>query len=89
MTMEHTDRLAAMLDRMRSGEVVKAYQLAAVGGVSLRSVYRSIAILRGQGHRIAGEAGVGYLLRDKYDAGRQDVPELRQEVDGGGDAAAY
>ena len=35
-------------------------------GVSLRTLYRDIATLRGQGARVEGEPGIGYLLRPGF-----------------------
>lgn len=41
---------------------VSAERLAAELDVSVRSIYRDIVTLRGQGATIAGEAGMGYVL---------------------------
>jgi predicted DNA-binding transcriptional regulator YafY len=41
-------------------------RLAEELGVSLRSLYRDIGALRGQGADIEGEAGVGYILRPGF-----------------------
>ena len=40
--------------------------LAAELGISLRSLYRDIATLQGQGAEISGEAGIGYVLRPGF-----------------------
>jgi len=48
---------------LKGGSVLKAAELSAAVGVSVRSIYRSIVTLREKGHRIDGEAGVGYMLR--------------------------
>jgi len=45
---------------------VSGAELAAALGVSLRTLYRDIASLRGQGARIEGEPGVGYVLRPGF-----------------------
>lgn len=48
---------------MPVGEVITARALCSKTGMSLRNLYRSIAILRKEGQRIAGQAGVGYMRR--------------------------
>jgi len=45
---------------------VSAEALAAELDVSVRSIYRDVQTLRGQGASIEGEAGVGYLLRPGF-----------------------
>ena len=61
--MSRAERLLALMQRLRrhrqpvSGEV-----LADELQVSLRTLYRDIASLKGQGARIDGEPGVGYRL---------------------------
>lgn len=45
---------------------VPAHTLARELDVSLRSVYRDIATLRGQGAAIEGEAGLGYVLEPGF-----------------------
>jgi predicted DNA-binding transcriptional regulator YafY len=45
---------------------VTAEHLARALDVSVRSLYRDIATLRGQGAAIEGEAGVGYVLRPGF-----------------------
>lgn len=45
---------------------VNGQALAGELGVSLRTLYRDIATLQGQGAHIAGEPGVGYLLRPGF-----------------------
>jgi predicted DNA-binding transcriptional regulator YafY len=57
-------RLVQLLRRHRAP--VGAARLAAELGVSVRSIYRDIETLREQGADIAGEAGVGYLLRPGF-----------------------
>lgn len=60
-------RAARLLDLMqalrRRRRPVSAATLAQELGVSLRTVYRDIATLAAQGAPIAGEAGIGYVLR--------------------------
>ena len=56
--------LVQVLRRYRTP--VAAHVLAAELGVSVRSVYRDIDTLRGQGAAIEGEAGVGYRLQPGF-----------------------
>ncbi len=60
-------RLLQMLDALRQRRgPVRGAQLAGQLGVSLRTVYRDIDVLRGQGAQIDGDAGVGYRLRPGF-----------------------
>lgn len=54
---------AAVLDVLRDGKLVTAAQIAKRIGVSERSVHRYMDLLRADGHSIAADAGVGYILR--------------------------
>lgn len=45
---------------------VSGQQLALELGVSLRTIYRDIATLQGQGASIEGEPGLGYILRPGF-----------------------
>lgn len=57
-------RLLSLLDELRRRRSpVAGRELAATLGVSLRTLYRDIATLRGQGAGIEGDPGVGYVLR--------------------------
>lgn len=63
-------RAARLLDlvqalRRRRAPIAGAV-LAAELGVSLRTLYRDVATLQGQGAAIEGEAGVGYVLRSGF-----------------------
>jgi len=61
------ERLLELLQALRGHRrPVAASTLAETFGVSLRTVYRDIQSLRAQGADIAGEAGVGYLLRPGF-----------------------
>lgn len=64
--MRRADRLFELLQLLRGGRLRTAEQLARALDVSVRTVYRDIADLQGQGVPIDGERGVGYLLRDAY-----------------------
>lgn len=60
-------RLLRMLDELRQRRgAVRGAQLAERLGVSLRTVYRDIEVLRSQGAEIDGDAGVGYRLRPGF-----------------------
>ncbi len=61
------ERLLELLQALRGRRVpIAAATLAETLGVSLRTLYRDIQALRAQGADIAGEAGVGYLLRPGF-----------------------
>lgn len=60
-------RLLQLLDELRRRrQPVPGARLAEGLGVSLRTLYRDIDALRGQGADIAGDPGVGYQLRPGF-----------------------
>ena len=60
-------RLLTLLDELRRRrKPVQGAVLAELLGVSLRTLYRDIEALRGQGADIAGDPGVGYQLRPGF-----------------------
>jgi predicted DNA-binding transcriptional regulator YafY len=62
--MSRASRLLDLLQVLRRHRrPVAGSVLAQELGISLRSLYRDIATLRGQGADIAGEGGVGYVLK--------------------------
>jgi len=62
--MARISRLLDLLQLLRQHKYpVKGIDLAAQLGVSLRTFYRDIRTLQGQGAPIEGEAGMGYILR--------------------------
>lgn len=62
--MSRTERLLALMQQLRTGRRPRqAHELAQALGVSLRTLYRDIDLLRTQGADIRGEAGVGYVLK--------------------------
>lgn len=62
--MSRTERLLALMQQLRTGRRPRqAHELAHALGVSLRTLYRDIDLLRTQGADIRGEAGVGYVLK--------------------------
>jgi predicted DNA-binding transcriptional regulator YafY len=65
--MSRAERLLALMQVLRRHrEPVGGAALAQELGVSLRTLYRDIASLQAQGAAIAGEAGVGYVLRPGF-----------------------
>lgn len=64
---QRATRLLHLLDELRRRRrPVRGEDLAARLGVSLRTLYRDIAVLRGQGACIDGDPGVGYRLRSGF-----------------------
>ena len=60
-------RLLQLLDELhRRRKPVPGARLADLLGVSLRTLYRDIDALRGQGADIAGDPGIGYQMRAGY-----------------------
>jgi predicted DNA-binding transcriptional regulator YafY len=73
LTREHrrhlsrSERLLALLQALRRRRrPVSGRVLADELGVSLRTLYRDIASLQGQGAEIEGEAGLGYVLKPGF-----------------------
>jgi predicted DNA-binding transcriptional regulator YafY len=65
--MSRAHRLLGLLQELRARRrPVTAEALAAALGVSVRTLYRDINVLRAQGARIEGEAGFGYVLRPGF-----------------------
>jgi predicted DNA-binding transcriptional regulator YafY len=65
--MSRAERLLALMQLLRRRrEPASGTVLAQELGVSLRTLYRDIASLQAQGAAIAGEAGVGYVLRPGF-----------------------
>ena len=65
--MSRSERLLHLIEALRRyRRPVTAAALADELGVSVRSIYRDIATLQGQGATIEGEAGVGYVLKPGY-----------------------
>ena len=62
--MRRTDRLFELVQTLRDGRLHRAADLAeAMGGVSVRTIWRDMATLIASGMPIEGERGVGYILR--------------------------
>lgn len=66
MTTRGTRLLHLLDDLRRRRRPVSGARLAEQLGISLRTLYRDIDALRGQGADIVGDPGVGYLLRDGF-----------------------
>lgn len=65
--MTKSERLLALLQVLRSRRhPVSGASLAAELRISLRTLYRDIAVLQAQGACIHGEPGLGYVLRPGY-----------------------
>jgi predicted DNA-binding transcriptional regulator YafY len=65
--VSRADRLLRLLQLLRRHrDPVSAATLATELGTSIRSIYRDVQTLRGQGAAIDGEAGIGYLLRPGF-----------------------
>ena len=77
LPMRRADRLFLIIHALRGRRTaLRARQLAATLGVSLRTVYRDVADLQLSGVPIEGEAGVGYVLRKG-----SDIPPLMFSAD--------
>jgi predicted DNA-binding transcriptional regulator YafY len=62
-----SERLLELIQALRRHRTpVSGAVLAEELGVSLRTIYRDIQTLIGQGATIDGEAGVGYVLRPGF-----------------------
>jgi predicted DNA-binding transcriptional regulator YafY len=65
--MTRSERLLTLLQTLRRHRYpVGGTALAQELGISIRTLYRDIATLQAQGADIAGEAGVGYILRPGF-----------------------
>ncbi|MFI4919296.1 MAG: helix-turn-helix transcriptional regulator [Legionellales bacterium] len=65
--MSRTQRLFELIQILRQHRYpISGQQLAATLDVSLRTVYRDIVTLQGQGATIEGEPGLGYVLRPGF-----------------------
>lgn len=65
--MSRSERLLDLIQCLRRRRrPVSGHVLAAELGISIRTLYRDIATLQGQGAPIEGEAGVGYVLKPGF-----------------------
>lgn len=60
--MRRTDRLQALIGRLRDGRLHRAADLARHLGVSSRTLYRDIEVLQASGLPVEGTRGAGYRL---------------------------
>lgn len=58
-------RAGAVLAALEDHQIKTADKLAASIGVSPRTIYRYMRDLRAAGHPIKGEAGMGFLLKER------------------------
>ena len=61
--MSRSNRLFDLIQILRDGRLHRAADLAGVLGVSVRSIWRDMAMLTASGMPVEGERGVGYILR--------------------------
>jgi predicted DNA-binding transcriptional regulator YafY len=61
--MARADRLFDLIQILRDGRLHRAVDLAGDLGVSVRSIWRDMAMLTASGMPVEGERGVGYILR--------------------------
>ncbi|SHF95594.1 HTH domain-containing protein [Kaistia soli DSM 19436] len=79
--MSGPDRLLRLLQLMRvMAPPITAQRLAVERGVSVRSIYRDIELLRLSGARIEGERGYGYRLVEDYALPPQTFDRLEIEA---------
>jgi len=65
--MSRAERLLDLIQVLRRyRQPVSGQRLADELGISIRTLYRDIATLQGQGAAIDGEAGLGYILRPGF-----------------------
>lgn len=65
--MSRSERLLDLMQTLRRHRrPVSGHALADQLGVSIRTLYRDIATLQGQGAPIEGEAGLGYVLKSGF-----------------------
>lgn len=74
--MRRADRLFRLIQALRREKLTTAARLAGEMGVSERTIYRDIRDLAASGVPVAGEAGVGYMLRDD-----DDLPPLMFDIE--------
>jgi predicted DNA-binding transcriptional regulator YafY len=61
--MTRNDRLSDLVQSLRDGALHTAQALATAQGVSVRTIWRDMAMLAAAGLPVQGERGVGYILR--------------------------
>jgi predicted DNA-binding transcriptional regulator YafY len=61
--MRRDERMMRLISRLKDGGLHKAAELAEETGVSVRTIWRDMADLAASGVPVAGERGLGYILR--------------------------
>jgi predicted DNA-binding transcriptional regulator YafY len=61
--MKRDNRLFDLVQILRDGRLHTASELADTLGVSTRTIWRDVAVMAESGLPIAGERGLGYILR--------------------------
>jgi predicted DNA-binding transcriptional regulator YafY len=61
--MKRSERLYALIERLKDGNLHRAEDMARDLGVSLRTIYRDMETLANSGIPVEGERGVGYSAR--------------------------
>lgn len=61
--MKRSDRLYALIERLKDGQLHRAEDMARDLGVSLRTIYRDMETLAASGIPVEGERGHGYSAR--------------------------
>jgi predicted DNA-binding transcriptional regulator YafY len=61
--MKRDQRLYRLVQILRDGKLHTGAELAAAVGVSVRTVWRDMAIMAATGLPVEGERGMGYVLR--------------------------
>ncbi len=75
--MSRAERLLHLIQVMRRyRRPVRGKALATELGVGIRTLYRDIASLQGQGATIEGEPGVGYVLKPGFMFSVEEVEAL-------------
>ncbi|NDV98087.1 YafY family protein [Salipiger sp. PrR002] len=78
--MKKTDRLYALMQRLKDGALHTAEALAEELGVSVRTIYRDMDTLAASGVPIEGERGRGYTARAAFTLPPLNLSELELEA---------
>lgn len=78
--MKKSDRLYALMLRLKDGHLHTAESLAAEFGVSMRTIYRDMDVIAASGLPIEGERGRGYRARASLTLPSLNLTETELEV---------
>ena len=78
--MARKDRLFSLIQIIRDGNLYRACDLAALMGVSLRTLYRDMDTLAASGVPIRGERGVGYQITAAYTLPALNMTKIELEA---------